>query len=957
MKLSIVHKFSLSTVLVVLLTSSVIGGLFYTKISNILVENTFSAIEAEIQNTGNRLQSKIEDLYAEVLILSETPPIQGIIRAKSSNNYDAIGQSTFTQWKLRLESIFTTVINSKKSYLTLRFIDKNGQELIVVERNFETKKIAAMSDERLQSKKKRRYFIEAMKLESGAVYLSEINLNREYGKVSQPHRQVMRTSTPVYDNRTGAVAGIVLITTEIGEELQKIHNEIEKTGRNIYITNDQGGYLLHPDKSKTYGFDLGKRYRIQEDIPRLAKLFLPENKKMHHVLKPDESKSDYAIVFSKILFDPLRPERYISVTMSQAFGDIVASQSAVLNDMAIWGLILAFIATGIAILVSVRVTRPIKQMTSAVDDYSHNKSSLESLPLYLNDEVGVLARSFESMIQQVDSSQKNLRDLNDNLEAQVAERTRSLEQSEAQQRTVFKAIADAIVTIDDHGIIDGFNPAAEKIFNYTSEEVIGKNVSILLHQDERDEHEEYTKNSALNEPRIIHRTRDLKGCRKDGSSFPMELNVTPMQGDVRSGYVGVLRDITSRELAKKALLDARDEAENANHAKSQFLSSMSHELRTPLNAIIGFSQLLELNGDDLSSVQTEYVNEIQKGGEHLLALINEILDLTKIESGRIELSIEPISLEELIEEALKLITPLAEKHGLTIFIKRNDTAIAVSELLCQRSIVKGDRTRVKQVLLNLLSNAVKYNSENGSIVITYDTTDCDYTRVSIIDSGAGLTNEQQVQLFKPFNRLGAEQSEIEGTGIGLVITKNLIELMQGKIGVDSQPGIGSTFWFILPAGDSSEDHAKSKPAQYYPMLPLSNGDTKMDNDSDPGKKYNVLYIEDNPTNLRLVQLLLSHQPSIHMWSAHEPFLGLELAIEHRPDLILLDINLPGMNGFDVLRHLKQHKETRDIVVVALSANAMQKDIDRGLAAGFDDYVTKPINAKELLASISQKLGI
>lgn len=951
MRLSIVQKFSLSTVLVVWLSSSVIGVFFYTKISNLLVENSLSVIEDEIKNTGNRLQNKIEDLYSEVLILSKTPPIQGIIRAKQSNNYDALGQSTFQQWKSRLESIFITVLNSKPAYITLRFIDKNGQELIVVNRNNDSKKIMAVTNNQLQSKKKRRYFIEGMKLNSGAVYLSEINLNREYGQVSVPHREVMRTSTPVYDDKNGTVAGIVVITTEIGEELQKIHNDIEKTGRNIYITNDHGGYLLHPDKRKTYGFDLGKRYRMQEDIPRLAKLFLPDNKQMRYVLKPEETNRHDVIVFTKILFDPRRPERYISVTMSQAYTDIVASQSGVLNDMMLWALFLAFIGAGIAILISVRITRPIKQMTQVIDDFSNNKSSLNSLPLHLKDEVGILARSFESMIHQVDSSQQNLKELNDSLETQVAERTRSLEQSEAQQKTVFKAIADAIVTINDHGIIDGFNPAAEKIFGYTVEEVVGKNVSLLLHQGERGVHEKFTENSSLNESRIIHRTRDLEGCRKDGSSFPMELNVTPMQGETRSGYVGILRDITSRELAKKALLNARDEAENANHAKSQFLSSMSHELRTPLNAIIGFSQLLELNSDILTTSQSEYVNEIQKGGQHLLTLINEVLDLAKIESGRLELSIESISLEELLVEALKLITPLAEKHELAIYIKHNGISLPIEELSAQCSIVRGDRTRMKQVLLNLLSNAVKYNSENGSITVLYETTDPKYTRVNIIDTGAGLTKEQQAQLFKPFNRLGAEQSEIEGTGIGLVITKNIVELMEGKIGVESQPGIGSTFWVKIPAGDSIADDNAKVPAEYNAMLPRSNSN------ADSVKEYSVLYIEDNPTNLRLVQLLLSHLPNLHMWSAHEPFLGLELAIEHQPDLILLDINMPGMNGFDVLKHLKQHKETRDIVVVALSANAMQKDIKKGMAAGFDDYVTKPINAKELLQTVSSKLGI
>jgi len=241
-----------------------------------------------------------------------------------------------------------------------------------------------------------------------------------------------------------------------------------------------------------------------------------------------------------------------------------------------------------------------------------------------------------------------------------------------------------------------------------------------------------------------------------------------------------------------------------------------------------------------------------------------------------------------------------------------------------------------------LSNAVKYNNENGKIIISCNKVDNYYTRVSISDTGDGLAQEKQDQLFKAFNRLGAQNSEIEGTGIGLVITKNIVELMGGNIGVDSQVGKGSTFWIEL----------KSDVLHSEQILPKGGDEVEVGLATiDLKNQYTVLYVEDNPANLRLVNQLLALRQNIHMWSAHEPLLGLELAAEHKPDLILLDINLPGMNGFDVLKHLRQRKETINTPVIAISANAMPKDIDKGMRAGFDGYITKPINVKSFLDAV------
>ena len=420
--------------------------------------------------------------------------------------------------------------------------------------------------------------------------------------------------------------------------------------------------------------------------------------------------------------------------------------------------------------------------------------------------------------------------------------------------------------------------------------------------------------------------------------------------DVIIGYLLIGTDNTARQLveAERALLDqalqdknaelesAKFVAEKANLAKSEFLSSMSHELRTPLSAILGFAQLMDSSSPLPTPSQKRSIDQILQGGWYLLELINEILDLALIESGKLSLSLEPISLAEVLHECQDMIEPQALKRGISVTFPQ-------FEIPC---FVRADRTRMKQVFINLLSNAIKYNKVGGSVIVDYVTSIPGRIRICVRDSGEGLTAEKMTQLFQPFNRLGQEASGEEGTGIGLVTTKRLIELMGGSIGAESNVGTGSMFWIELSLS------TERQPA-HGTAISSAAAHTPMQIDTSPLRT--LLYVEDNPANLMLIEDLIARRPNIRLLSARDGNRGIEIARASRPDVILMDINLPGISGIKALRILAEDPITAHIPVIALSANAIPRDIEKGLEAGFFRYLTKPIKVNEFMKTLDMTL--
>jgi PAS domain S-box-containing protein len=509
--------------------------------------------------------------------------------------------------------------------------------------------------------------------------------------------------------------------------------------------------------------------------------------------------------------------------------------------------------------------------------------------------------------------------------------------AEVQQRlaaTVFDKSQDGITITDASANIIAVNPAFCRITGYAPEEVLGRNHRVLQ-SGLQDTAFYQAMWQALNREGCWR--GDILNRRKNGEIFPEILSITAVHDDRGQllHYISVFTDIGERKAMEESLRVARDEAEAANRAKSEFLASMSHELRTPLNAILGFSQLFALD-PGLSAESRQHAAEIEHAGNHLLALINDIIDLSRIEAGKLTLSLEAVPVRTVVQESLQMVDAMARERGITL-IDLDGSA--------EDALVRADYLRLRQVLINLLTNAIKYNRGDGEVRLSCSRAD-EGIRITVSDSGDGIPRAKQGRIFTMFDRLGVERGTVEGTGIGLVIARRLVEAMGGGIGFDSREGEGSRFWVVFPPCLRDSDAPRRSAIGVAPVS--QEGVSGI-------RRSVVLYIEDNPMNQRLMRQVFTRRPDLDLRDAHSAEIGLELIRSEPPRLILMDINLPGMDGYAALRVLHADPVTAPIPVLAISANAMKGDVEQGLAAGFEAYFTKPIDVHQLLAAVAHHL--
>jgi PAS domain S-box-containing protein len=486
---------------------------------------------------------------------------------------------------------------------------------------------------------------------------------------------------------------------------------------------------------------------------------------------------------------------------------------------------------------------------------------------------------------------------------------------------------DGILVTDEAGTILKANQSALNQFGFSIDELIGMNVGSLvpaLVQETPDFNLQASQGNWFAD--LIGPVRETVGCRKDGAEWPLEISVGVSLLDDAKIFTAVIRDITERKAAQNLLLEARKEAEQSSLAKSDFLSHMSHELRTPLNAVLGYAQLMQMESEDANTLDS--AKSIIKAGRHLLTLINEVLDLARIQSGSFGISLEPVSLHELIRECLEFVRPIASDKGIIIEVDARHA---------EHLYAMADKQRIRQAVLNLLSNAIKYNRQNGRINVRILSSNA-YCRIQVSDTGPGISLENRAKLFVPFERLG--EHSVEGTGLGLSLSQNLVKHMGGTLQLLDTSEAGSTFEIQLHVAPSLLSPDDSVPALDESSVGLAD------------EPLLILYIEDNLSNIQLMERALKSVQGAELIVATRAQMGIELALTRIPDLVLLDVHLPDGNGAEVLRKLKAEPKSAHIPIVVVSADATDKQIERLIQAGAKTYLTKPLELNALYAEIN-----
>ncbi|WES31209.1 ATP-binding protein [Varunaivibrio sulfuroxidans] len=658
---------------------------------------------------------------------------------------------------------------------------------------------------------------------------------------------------------------------------------------------------------------------------------------------------------------------------------VVASLDAVVGRLIDQGVVLFavnavkfFLVAGFMLfLFHSQITRHLLAIAQSLQDFDPSKKnprltlSRKKHRAEGGDELDDAVRIINQMQENIEVTYSAMDDAREELEERVEKRTRELRKRVDAHEIAERELARSQRMLSQHLenmpmaaiswspklVCRGWNAAAEKIFGFKRTEMIGRACLDRMVEAEELDVAKQTLFDMMRAKRPMQSTHRNK--REDGSIIMCEWFDAPLldeNGDV-VGVASLGMDVTARMAAEKALQEAkasaeiaRKEAVRANNAKSDFLSSMSHELRTPLNAILGFSQLLKCDiNSPLPETQAENIDQIVKGGNHLLGLVNQILDLSKIESGKVTVSIEEVDFLDVLEECLSFIAPVAESRKVSI-----RCVVAPHHHI----YVRADYTRLKQVILNLLSNAVKYNHEGGEVRIKLEIDGDGFARLRISDTGIGIPEHEFINVFKPFSRLNVEQSEIEGTGIGLTISKQLILMMDGHIGFHSIEGQGADFWIDIPLVSSS--------SPFVEILGENDPDIirrVARGENFPSGRLDVLYIDDTAANLVLMEKIFSTLPQLNLVCASSLESGMKEAQKTPPGAVLVDLDFSGSSGTIVIKKIRENNMLRDVPVIALSANIMPSEVASSLEAGVEHYLTKPFDSAALIEVLNESLHL
>ena len=861
----------------------------------------FAAIHSDVQSRTKNLEqreaSRIEVAKGRVTrdIASVDIDMRIIVNLPLLKEYLDTGNPVK---KTRLENILLDISRETRRYDQIRYIDASGNENIRV--NFNRGEPAAVPDDKLQNKADRYYFTDTFKLDKGEIYVSPLDLNVEHGRVEIPFKPMIRYGTPVFDS-SGHKKGIILLNYLGGELLQNFREVMHGVNpHGSMLLNRNGYWLSGSNRSDEWGFMLDKHDRtFTHDFPKEWKIISAAD---HGSLLSDHGLFVYTTVF------PLLGDKYLSASAAPA-----QSEKESIDREYYWKIV--SLVPHNLIVGDAFYTKPFGRVLL--------------IAIYL------LLALVSLFVATIALGRKRAR--------------AALQDSATRIQTILRSVADGIITINDRGIVEGMNPAAEKLFGYTAAEVSDQNISMLMPEPHHSKHDEYLEHYRVTgESRIIGVGREVEGRRKDGSTFPMDLAVSKMILNDQCFFTGIVRDITERKQTEQNLVAAKEKAELANHAKDSFLSTMSHEIRTPLSGMLGMLELLSLT--KLDHEQSETLRTAWESARSLLRIVNDILDWSKIEEGKLEIVPRSTSIPRLLQEIVNTYSRVASAKSLVLF-QHADARLSPSHIV--------DALRLTQVLNNFVSNALKFTTK-GEVELRAELLEQvesgERIRFSVRDTGIGIAKDVQGRLFQRYRQESADTTRMYGgTGLGLAICRRLTDMMDGLIELESKPGSGSTFSVTLTLPISSA------PGEEFQSLNRALVEQKTIKPlfDDIGDVPRVLVADDHPTNRNLLirQLKMLGLPAE---AAENGQVAFDMWRQGRFALLISDCHMPEMDGYSLSRAIrKSETEQRlpHIPIIAWTANALAEEERRCQDAGMDELLVKPTDITQLRKVLTKRLNV
>lgn len=870
---------------------------------------------------GNKLRRLVDDAGKDVASLARTPPVANIIRAMNNGGVDPDDNDSLAVWKKRLQTILTAVIENRPEYLQIRYLGlpQDGKEIVRVENH--NGRVFITPEDQLQAKGQRDYFLATQKLRAGDVYLSGINLNREYGVIERPFQPVMRVATPVFDDG-GEFFGVFIINLNLKRFFNNL-NETAAQSLNIfsgdfYLANEEGDWLVHPDNTRVFGIDLENNYRLTDEFSPLLE---QQEGTLNHL--PDSQA--YAQM-RRVYFDPLNPSRYLTLVYRLSEEKVRQQIYPLITTILYSTLIVMLVILTPMLWLMFRQLMPLRSLSDAAREIASGRYDV-SLPQSSDEEISNVVHSF-TLLQQ-----------------RVHEREQQLKRSEEYANKVIDSIPEGVLVIDENGTITRVNDAITMMFGYPRSELVGAPVEVLLPESRRAKHPSLRQNY-MKKPyfRAMDGVTNLCGQRKDGSEFPLEIGLAVLESREGRVILASLSDVSARkrleaELRNQSqlleetvkhrteeLIDAKNAAEAATHAKSEFLANMSHEIRTPMNVITGL--LYMLLQEELPPSVVRQLEKVDNAAKSLLGVINDILDYSKIEAGKLAIENIDFNLEQVLDNLFNMANSLAKAKDIELLLKL-DPQLPIS--------LNGDPLRLGQILTNLLNNSIKF-TEKGIISLVIDQQQQPGEPLKLTftvrDTGIGMDKATIDKIFQPFEQADTSTTRrFGGTGLGLTIVKQLIELMQGSLDIQSAPGVGSSIKVTLPFAESEKE------VTYYNRERLS------------FEKLRVLVVDDHDDALEMMQQVISGfgcqcQTAT---SGEEAIQMCKQQLEQNApfDFVLMDWRLPGVDGLSAAREIRALGEEHQAVIILTTAYGLELLKDQPQPVAIDSLLTKPVTASEV----------